>query len=221
MTRVDDRRPSAVERYVTDLLVPQDDALERTTASSEAAGLPPHAVTPPEAKLLHLLARIHGAKRILEVGALAGYSTIWLARALPPGGSLLTIEAHAGRARLVRANVEAAGLGGVVEVRTGAALDVLPSLTGPFDFVFLDADKPNNPAYLEWALRLARPGAVIVADNVVREGAVADGDDPDERVRGVRQFLQMCASEPRLETTVVQTVGSKGYDGFALALVTS
>lgn len=219
MTVVDAARFEEVERYLAALLVPRDAALERAVESAAAAGLPPHQVSPLEGRLLYLLARIHGARRILEVGTLGGYSTMWLARALPPDGSIVTIEAEPGRAELARANVASAGLGGVVDVRTGAALEVLPTLDGPFDLVFLDADKPNNPAYLEWALKLVARGSLIVADNVVRDGAIADVSTADPSARGIRRFLEMIAAEPRLEATAVQTVGGKGHDGFALALV--
>lgn len=209
-----------VERYLTDLLIPQDPAL-RAAASPD--GLPAHAVTPPEGKLLYLLVRLCRARSVLEIGTLAGYSTIWLARGLPGGGRVVTIEADPARAEVAGRNLAAAGVAGVVDLRVGAALEVLPALAGedraPFDLVFLDADKPNNPAYLGWALRLTRPGSVIVADNVVRSGAVADGGSDDPSIRGIRRFLAAVAAEPRLEATAIQTVGSKGHDGFALAVV--
>lgn len=207
-----------VDRYLTETLVAQDAPL---AAAASAEGLPPHAVTPPEGKLLYLLARMCGARTILEIGTLAGYSTIWLARALPDGGRVVTIEADPERAALARRNVAAAGLADVVHVRTGPALDVLPHVVGPFDLVFLDADKPNNPAYLEWTMRLTAPGSVIVADNVIRAGAVADADSSDASVAGIRRFLEMVAADPRLEATAIQTVGAKGHDGFALAVVTN
>jgi predicted O-methyltransferase YrrM len=220
MRRVDEERFADVERYLPDLLVPQDEAL---IAAATAPGLPPHAVSPPEGKLLYLLARLCRARSILEVGTLAGYSTIWMARALPPGGRLVTIDVDAERAEAARRNLAAAGLSDVVEVRCGPALDVLPELEregrDPFDLVFLDADKPNNPAYIEWALRLTTEGSVIVADNVVRGGAVTDRESDDPNVRGVRRFLEIVAEDPRLDATALQTVGSKGHDGFALALV--
>ncbi|HYO61568.1 MAG TPA: O-methyltransferase [Actinomycetota bacterium] len=220
---MDTQRFVEVERYLTQLLVPHDDALDGALAASAAAGLPPHAVSPPEGKLLYLLARLAGVRSVLEVGTLGGYSTIWLARAVPADGRVVTIEADPGRAGLARRNLEAAGLGDLVDVRTGAALDVLPLLAdeglGPFDLVFLDADKANNPAYLGWALGLTAEGSVIVADNVVRGGAVADPDADDPSTRGARRFLELVAAEPRLEATAIQTVGSKGHDGFALVLV--
>ncbi|MFD7499746.1 O-methyltransferase [Streptomyces sp. NPDC059850] len=174
--------------------------------------------------MLQLLARIQGARTILEIGTLGGYSTIWLARALPDGGRLVTLEADPRCAEVARANVERAGLGEVVEIRTGRALESLPRLAeeghGPFDVVFIDADKPGNPDYLAWALRLTRPGSLIIGDNVVRDGEVADPASTDPRVQGVRRFTELIAREPRLTATAVQTVGEKGYDGFALALVT-
>jgi predicted O-methyltransferase YrrM len=174
--------------------------------------------------MLHLLARLQGARSILELGTLGGYSTIWLARALPPGGRLVTLEADPRHAEVARANLARAGLADVVELRLGAALDSLPELAdagyGPFDLVFIDADKPNLANYLHWALRLTRPGSLIIVDNVVRGGAVADKDHPDEAVQGTRRLFEALAAEPRLTATAVQTVGVKGYDGLALALVT-
>ena len=215
---------TAVDRYVADLLVPPDPALDEALRASEAAGLPAINVTPGLGKLLHLLARVREARSILEIGTLGGYSTIWLARALPADGLLITIEANAAYAEVARASIERAGVAGV-ELRVGRALDVLPRLAaegrGPFDFVFIDADKRSNPEYLAWALELARPGTVIVADNVVRKGEVADAGSGDASVRGIREFLEALAREPRVSATAIQTVGSKGYDGFVLALVTA
>jgi predicted O-methyltransferase YrrM len=212
-----------VDRYITDLLVPTDPALDAALAASEAAGLPPIAVARNQGKLLHLLARLTGARRILEIGTLGGYSTIWLARALPPDGRLITLEADARHAEVARANLARAGLAEVVEVRVGRALEVLSGLAaeggGPFDFVFLDADKSNTPAYLEWALRLTRRGSLIVADNVVRGGAVIDPAIRDSDVRGIRRMFELMAAEKRLSATAIQTVGSKGYDGLAIAVV--
>ena len=217
-------RWTAVDRYLTDLLVPADAALAATLEESARAGLPPIAVSPTEGKLLHLLARVHGAREILEIGTLGGYSTIWLARALPPGGRLVTLELDPAHAEVARANVARAGLAGAVELRVGPALETLPRLAaerrGPFDLVFLDADKGGYPAYLAWALRLTRRGSLIVADNVVRDGAVIDPASDDPNVLGVRRFLELLAAEPRVSATAVQTVGGKGYDGFAIALVT-
>ncbi len=202
-------------------LVGPDAALERALAANAAAGLPPHDLSPAQGKFLHLLARMLRATRILEIGTLGGYLTIWLARALGPGGRLVTLEAEPRHADVARSNIAAAGLDAAVDLRVGSALDTLPELEGqaPFDLVFIDADKPSNPTYLAWALKLTRPGSVIVGDNVVRDGAVADPASADPRVQGVRSFFDMMAAEPRLDATALQTVGSKGWDGFALALV--
>ncbi|MEU4894701.1 O-methyltransferase [Streptomyces sp. NPDC044780] len=217
-------RWTEVDAYFNGLLAPSDPALDAALEHSTASGLPPHQVAPNQGKLLQLLARIQGARTVLEIGTLGGYSTIWLARALPEGGRLISLEADPRSAEVARANVARAGLGEVVEIRTGPALDSLPRLAeegaGPFDLVFIDADKPNNPGYLEWALRLTRPGSLIIGDNVVRDGAVADPASTDPKVRGVRRFTELIAQEPRLTGTAIQTVGEKGYDGFALALVT-
>ena len=210
---------AAVDGYFSALLVPADPALEQVLAASKAAKLPPHEVSAPQGKLLALLARIAGARRILEIGTLGGYSTIWLARALPQGGELVTIEADPAAAQVARENIARAGMADRVTVLQGLALDVLPGLSAPFDLVFIDADKPNNPHYLRWALALSRPGTVIVGDNVVRGGAVTDAASHDPRVEGVRAFLEAMAAEPRLEATAIQTVGEKGWDGFALAVV--
>jgi predicted O-methyltransferase YrrM len=210
---------TAVDRYLTDLLMPPDPALAAALADSAAAGLPAINVSPPLGKLLHLLARIRGAKNILEIGTLGGYSTIWLARALPPGGRLVTLEFEPKHAAVARTNIDRAGLSDVVELRLGNALDTLPQLAGPFDLVFIDADKPSTPAYFTWALKLSRPGSLIVVDNVVRSGGVADPKNEDANVRGVRKCLEMMAAEPRVTATAIQTVGGKGYDGFALAVV--
>ncbi|MFE4640066.1 O-methyltransferase [Streptomyces sp. NPDC056730] len=214
---------NAVERYFTDQLVPADEALSAALAASEAAGLPAISVAPNEGKLLHLLARVQGARRILEIGTLGGYSTIWLARALPEDGKLISLEYDPAHAEVARANLAHAGLDKIAEVRTGAALESLPVLAaedaGPFDLVFIDADKKNNPHYVEWALKLARPGSLIIVDNVVRNGAVADADSTDAAVLGTRRAIELMAEHPRLSATAVQTVGTKGYDGFALARV--
>jgi predicted O-methyltransferase YrrM len=214
---------TAVDRYLTDLLVPPDPALEATLRASAEAGLPAINVTPNFGSFLHLLARAVNAQTILEIGTLGGYSTIWLARALAPGGRLVSLEADPRHAAVARANLARAGLGDIVQVREGAALETLPLLAaegiGPFDLTFIDADKPNNTAYFEWALRLSRPGSLIVVDNVVRGGEVADGESDSEAVRGTRRLLERLASEPRVSGTALQTVGGKGYDGFAIALV--
>ncbi|MBI3504440.1 MAG: O-methyltransferase [Proteobacteria bacterium] len=214
-----------VDRYVSDLLIGPDAALEGALAASDAAGLPSIAVSPPQGKLLHLLARATGARAILEIGTLGGYSTIWLARALPHDGRLVTLEYDATHAEVARSNVARAGLAAIVEVRVGRAIDSLPQLVaegaGPFDLIFIDADKVGYPGYLDWSLRLSRPGTMIIADNVVRDGAVADPASEDANVRAVRRYNELLAAEPRLSATIVQTVGSKGYDGLAIALVTS
>ncbi|WP_269859538.1 O-methyltransferase [Streptomyces sp. RPT161] len=215
---------TAVDDYFNGLLVEEDAALLAAVESSEAAGLPPHQVAPNQGMLLHLLARVRGARNILEIGTLGGYSTIWLARALPNGGRLVTLEADEHVAEVAAANIARAGLDRIVDLRVGRALDTLPLLAqegpDPFDLVFIDADKPSNPDYLQWALKLTRPGSVIVGDNVVRDGAVTDPASTDPRVQGVRRFTELLAAHPRLTATAIQTVGSKGYDGFALALVT-
>ncbi|WP_030678811.1 O-methyltransferase [Streptomyces sp. NRRL B-1347] len=214
---------TAVDTYVTDLLVPEDEALAHARRAADAAGLPPISVTPTQGKLLHLLARLTPAHRILEIGTLAGYSTIWLARALPADGRLITLEFEPAHAAVARANLAHAGLDKVTEVRTGPALDSLAALraegAAPFDLVFIDADKANNARYLEWALKLIRPGGLIVLDNVVRGGGVADAASDDPAIRGTREALELMASHPDLDGTAVQTVGAKGYDGFALARV--
>ncbi len=223
-------RWTAVDRYISDHLVPADSTLEAALADSDSAGLPPIAVTPNQGKLLELLARIHGARTILELGTLGGYSTIWLARALPAGGRLITLEADPRFAEVARANIIRAGVADVVELRVGAALDTLPQLhaegAGPFDLIFIDADKQNYPGYFEWSLRLSRPGTVIIGDNVVRDGAILDPNayDPaygDEVIKGVQRFYELVSSEPRVSSsaTAIQTVGAKGHDGFALMIV--
>jgi predicted O-methyltransferase YrrM len=212
-----------VERYITDTMVRPDTALDAALRSSAEAGLPRINVSPPEGMFLTLIARISGARRILEIGTLGGYSTIWLARALPPTGKLTTLEIDPKHAKVAAENIRKAGLSRVVEIRQGPALDTLPKLEaegeGPFDLFFIDADKPSNPEYFGWALKLSRPGSVIVVDNVVREGAVVDSGSRDPNVRGVRRLNEMIAGEPRVMATEIQTVGSKGYDGFAVAVV--
>jgi predicted O-methyltransferase YrrM len=218
-------RWTAVDDYITDLLVPPDPALDGALADSAAAGLPAIQVTPNLGKLLHLLARIQGARKVLEIGTLGGYSAIWLARALPPGGRLVTLESDPKHAEIARANIARAGLSGMVEIRVGRALETLPGLkaegVGPFDFFFIDADKQSNPEYFGWAVELSRVGSLIVIDNVVRNGAVIDTANVDPAVEGIRRLNRMLAAEPRVSATEVQTVGSKGYDGFALAVVNS
>ncbi|WP_241562095.1 O-methyltransferase [Streptomyces hoynatensis] len=216
---------TAVDDYFNGLLVEEDAPLRAAATESEAAGLPPHQVAPNQGKLLHLLARIQGARTILEIGTLGGYSTIWLARALGEGGRLTTLEAEQRHATVAAANLARAGLGHLVDLRVGKALDTLSSLAaegaGPFDLVFIDADKRANPEYLDLSLRLTRPGSVIVADNVARGGAVADPGSEDPGVLGVRRFTELVSAHPRLTATTLQTVGEKGYDAFTLALVTS
>src|SRR5205823_2568734 len=215
---------TAVDRYIDDALVAPDAALDAALQASSKAGLPAIAVSPSQGKLLHLMARAQGARRILEIGTLGGYSTIWLARALPADGRLVTLESDPKHAEVARANIARAGLTHVVELRLGKALDTLPELAaegrGPFDLIFIDADKPSNADYFAWALRLARRGSVIVVDNVVRGGAVIDAASADANVQGARRFYDALAAEPRVVATAIQTVGSKGYDGFAIALVT-
>jgi predicted O-methyltransferase YrrM len=216
-------RWNAVDRYFTDLLVPPDPALAAALEASAAAGLPAIHVSPLQGKLLFLLARAQGARTILEIGALGGYSTIWLARALPAGGRLITLESDSHHAEIARANIARAGLGDLVELRLGRALDTLPRLAaegrGPFDVIFIDADKPSYPDYFVRALELSRRGSLIIADNVVRNGAVVDAASEDPGIQGMRRFNALLAAEPRVSATAIQTVGSKGYDGFAIALV--
>lgn len=214
---------SAVDRYIGDVLMRQDAALEAALEASAAAGLPAIHVAPNHGKLLMLLAQAVGARRILEIGTLGGYSTIWLARALPPDGRLITLERERRHARIARENLKRAGVAGKVEILMGRALNTLPKLARkrmpPFDFTFIDADKPSNTDYFLWALKLSRPGSLIVVDNVVRNGAVLDAQSHDENVQGVRRLNKMLATEPRVSVTAIQTVGSKGYDGFAIARV--
>ncbi|MFE7513464.1 O-methyltransferase [Streptomyces sp. NPDC057540] len=215
----------AVDDYFTETIAPGDEALTAALADSTAAGLPEIAVAPNQGKLLHLLAATQGARNILEIGTLGGYSTIWLARALPADGRLITLEYDPAHADVARANIARAGLDKTVEVRTGAALDTLPVLetegAGPFDLVFIDADKANNPHYVAWALKLSRPGTLIIVDNVVRNGRVATAHPDDPAITGTRAMFDLIAAEPRLDATAVQTVGTKGYDGLLLARVTA
>ncbi len=216
---------TAVDRYLGDLLVSSDPALDQALDGSTAAGLPAISVSPTQGRFLQLLGTILNARNILEIGTLGGYSTIWLARALPSNGRLITIEVDPRHAEVARSNIDRAGLSAIVDVRVGAALDVLPEVAkaadAPFDLIFIDADKPNIPEYFAWALKLARRGSLIIVDNVVRDGAVADASSRDESVKGVRRLNDMIAAEPRVSGTVIQTVGSKGYDGFAMVLVTA
>ena len=209
-----------VDSYITDTLVQPDAALAAALEASDAAGLPQISVSPAHGKLLWMLARLQNARRILEIGTLGGYSTIWLARGLAAGGRLITLEALEKHAAVARTNLARAGLSDVVEVRVGQALATLPTVKeGPFDLAFIDADKQNNAEYFAWALKLSRPGSLIVIDNVVREGAVIDARSRDAAVLGVRRLNQLIANERRVAATAIQTVGAKGYDGFAAALV--
>jgi predicted O-methyltransferase YrrM len=214
-----------VDQYFTDLLVRPDPMLDAALEASDAAGLPQIQVAPNQGKLLTLLAQAQGARKILEIGTLGGYSTIWLAQALPSDGRLITLEAVPTHAKVARANIERAGYADRVEVRLGRALETLPQLAaeglGPFDFIFLDADKATYPEYLKWCIKLSRRGTMIVADNVVRRGAVVDIASRDADVQGVRRFLDLLSSDPRVSATAIQTVGSKGYDGLALAVMTA
>ena len=214
---------TSVDQYISRLFELDDKILQQALIDSEAAGLPSIAVSPPQGMLLMLLGRAVAARNILEIGTLGGYSAIWLARALPAGGRLITLESDPAHAAVARANIERAGLSDIIELRVGAAAQTLPELhaqgRGPFDFIFIDADKPSIPEYVNWSLRLSRPGTLIVCDNVVRGGAVADPGNLDANVQGVRTFFALAAAEPRLCATAIQTVGMKGYDGLAIAVV--
>jgi predicted O-methyltransferase YrrM len=215
---------AAVDRYLNEKLVPSDSVLDAALADSTAAGLPAINVAPNQGKLLAVLAGAVGARNVLEIGTLGGYSTIWLARALSPGGKLITLEFEPKHAEVARANIARAGLSDVVEIRVGRALDTLPKLAAeglpPFDLVFIDADKGNNAAYFDWALKLTRPGSLIITDNVIRNGNVIDESSQEDSIVGTRRFFDRLAAEGKVTATAVQTVGSKGYDGLAIALVT-
>jgi predicted O-methyltransferase YrrM len=215
---------TAVDEYLSTQMLPADPVLDATLRSAADAGLPAISVSPPQGKFLHLLARIAGARRILEIGTLAGYSTIWLGRALPKDGAgrLVTLEFDRAHAEVARANIGRAGLDKIVEIRVGAALETLPGLAAeaPFDLFFIDADKPSTPDYFGWAIKLSRPGSVIVVDNVVRGGDIVDASGRNQDVEGMRRFFAVLAAEPRVTGTAIQTVGVKGYDGFAIAVVT-
>lgn len=212
--------PKDVDAFLDSIVVGDDPALTAALQASDAAGLPSIAVSAQQGKFLSLLTAAVQARRVLEIGTLGGFSTIWLARGTGPEGRVVTLEYEPKHAEVARANVERAGLGDRVEVLVGAALDTLPTLSsGPYDLIFIDADKENYPAYLNWAVRLARPGSVIVADNVIREGRVLDPNSDDARVQATRQTLQLMGEDPRLDTAVIQTVGAKHWDGFAIALV--
>ena len=212
---------NAVDDYVGSLFVPPDPGLDGAQRAATAAGLPPIAVSAAQGKFLHILARLQRARRILEIGTLGGYSTIWLARALPSDGRLISLEYDPKHAEVARANVQRAGLSDRVEIRIGRAIGLLPALAGgdPFDLVFIDADKPSTPDYLRWALKLTRTGSAIVVDNVIRDGKILDRSSADENITGMREALALMAAEPRLTTTALQIVGAKGYDGFAIAVV--
>jgi predicted O-methyltransferase YrrM len=216
---------TAVDRYFADMLIPPDPIMDAALAASDAAELPAMQVAPNQGKLLMLLAQIQHARNILEIGTLGGYSTIWLARALPADGYLVTLELNPKYAEVACANIERAGLADRVEIRLGRAVDTLSHLVnekrGPFDLIFIDADKPSNPDYLAGSLKLSRPGTLIIVDNVVRDGAVADAASTDPNVQGVHRLAEMVSKDPRLSATAIQTVGSKGYDGFALLVVNS
>jgi predicted O-methyltransferase YrrM len=223
MNHMDQNLWTSVDRYITDNLVHPDEALDEAVKANTRAELPAIDVTPNQGKLLHLLARMQGARRILEVGTLGGYSTIWFARALPHDGKLVTLEINPKHAAVAAENIHRAGLTSFVDLRVGPALKSLAQLqaekAAPFDLIFLDADKPNNPTYLEWAIQLSRPGTVIIGDNVIREGAILDPNHSDPSTAGTRTFLDRLGSHPRLDATALQTVGDKGHDGFALAIV--
>ncbi|MZQ85842.1 methyltransferase [Paenibacillus sp. 5J-6] len=212
-----------VDQYITERLIPHDTVLEKSLVANQHAGLPAYDVSPTQGKFLNLLAQMKGAKRILEIGTLGGYSTIWLARALPSDGKLVTLELDPVHAQVATANIAHAQLSELVELRVGDALEQLAQLDDegvePFDLIFIDADKPNNPNYLKWALHFSQPGTVIIGDNVIRDGEVINEGSQDPRVQGVRQFYDLLAEEPRISATAIQTVGSKGYDGFVLGIV--
>ncbi|RMA95564.1 putative O-methyltransferase YrrM [Priestia megaterium] len=212
-----------VDLYMNDKLIQPDPILDEVLKANQEAELPAIDVSPSQGKFLHLLASLKGAKRILEIGTLGGYSTIWLARALPKDGQLITLELNAHHAEVARANLKRAGVSHLVEVIVGPGLDTLAVLkdrgTEPFDLIFIDADKPNNPNYLKWALELSKRGSTIICDNVVRQGHVVNSESEDENVKGIRQFMNALAQEKRISATAIQTVGSKGYDGFIVGIV--
>ncbi|WP_339189290.1 O-methyltransferase [Paenibacillus sp. FSL P2-0121] len=214
-----------VDQYITERLIPQDVVLEEVLVTNQQAGLPPFDVSPSQGKFLNLLVQMKGARRILEIGTLGGYSTIWMARALPSDGQIVTLELDPIHAQVAKANLSLAEVDHLVELRVGDALEQLSQMkqegVEPFDFIFIDADKPNNPNYLKWALQFSQPGTVILGDNVIREGEVINENSEDARVVGVREFYDLLAEESRISATVIQTVGSKGYDGFVLGIVNS
>ena len=212
-----------MDQYISEVLIPPDPVLEAALNASAAAGLPPINVTPSQGKLLQIFAQMQSARKILEVGTLAGYSTIWLARAILPGGRLITLEVHPQYAAVARGNLDRAGLLNVVELRVGPAIEALPRLAadgeGPFDLIFIDADKASTSEYFLWSLKLSRRGTLIIVDNVIRKGALIDSTSTDPDIQGMRRFTRLLGAESRVSATVIQTVGSKGYDGFALVLV--
>jgi len=213
-----------VDEYFDNALLTPDNTLESALKVSDGAGLPEHAVAPNQGKLLMLMAQMQGATKILEIGTLGGYSTIWLAKALPEGGSIITLEYESHHADVAEKNIENAGYGGKVDIRVGAAVETLPVLADEghvFDLIFIDANKDDNPTYLEWSLKMSRIGTVIIVDNVVRGGGVLDPNSDDIRIQGTRQVVEMMKSEPRIDATMLQTVGSKGWDGFILSRVLS
>jgi predicted O-methyltransferase YrrM len=221
-TKTIDAQWTAVDQYLADLLISADAALDAALKASAAAGLPSIQVSPAQGKMLHLVALSIGARKILELGTLGGYSTIWMARALPASGRLITLEADPKHAEVAKANIARAGLANVVELRLGRAQETLPKLAAeaPFDLIFVDADKTGYPEYFQWAVKLSRRGTLIIADNVVRQGAVVEADSSDANIQAVRRFYELVAAEPRVSATAIQTVGSKGYDGFAMIVVT-
>jgi predicted O-methyltransferase YrrM len=225
LTSSDSEKWTEVDRFFSDALIAPDPILESALESSRAAGLPAISVSPNQGKLLELLARMLGARSILEIGTLGAYSTIWLARGMQAGGRLITLEADPAHAAVARANIARAGLESMVELRLGSASDTLPQISadrlGPFDLIFIDADKKSIPAYFEWALRLSRPGSIIIVDNVVRDGRVVDSESDDPDIQGVRRFLEMVGANATVSGTAIQTVGLKGYDGFAIVRVLS
>ncbi|OZQ74373.1 O-methyltransferase [Paenibacillus odorifer] len=214
-----------VDQYITERLIPQDAVLEEVLVTNQQAGLPPFDVSPSQGKFLNLLVQMKGARRILEIGTLGGYSTIWMARALPSDGQIVTLELDPIHAQVAKANLSLAEVDHLVELRVGDALEQLSQMkqegVEPFDFIFIDADKPNNPNYLKWALQFSQPGSVILGDNVIREGEVINENSEDVRVVGVREFYDLLAEESRISATAIQTVGTKGYDGFVLGIVNS
>lgn len=214
-----DPRWSSVDDYAAGVLLKRDASLDAAIASSQTAGLPSIAVSAMQGAFVHVLARATNPRAILEIGTLGGYSTIWLARALEPGGRLVTLEYERKHADVARKNIDRAGVGDRVEIKVGKAIDALPTLTGPFDFIFIDADKPSTTEYFEWAVKLARSGTIIVVDNVVREGKIADDKTKDDGAVAMRRFLDAAGRDPRVTVSVIQTVGAKGYDGFAIAVV--